>query len=219
MLAQLGNHGLIYQVQFSNEVIMGDLTEFDDEIADLFGIKTPSNVPNSVEIEDDDEDTESDKNGTTLSTKVVYPVAPKTGNEIVVDREKRKVEASTDYDYSRRSMHSCIEQGNKALTELVQFASTGGPEAYKPVATVMDAITRASKQLLEIQKQMNEIEGIRSPTPPKPIAQTAQNITNNTIIEAQKESGDYTGLTREEAMAKRREMREQRAKADEKQVN
>lgn len=191
---------------------------FDDDIADIFGLTNTPNPPppvdNSVAI--------IDNSGSSMPTVVSYPVAPSTPATIAVAKEIRILDVATDYDFARKTMQHSIEQGSKSLTDLVYFAAnSGGPEAYKQVSSVMDAITRSTKQLLDIQKQMNEIIGSTmagTATKPEKAVQHAQSITNNTIIEAPKDSS-YADLTREEAMAKRAAERLARAQANEKVVN
>lgn len=180
-----------------------------DDIADLFNLNETPDVPktNSAGEGESEEDTTPS-----------YPVAPKPdAKPPTITREKRLEDSHTDYQFARKTLHHSIEKGSEALTELVYFASnSGGPEAFKQVASVMDAITRSSKQLLDIQNQMNTSTqgGGAKGTTAKQQAQTINN--NTTIVESDGGTSKYAGMTREEAIAARRKERQERA---EKQVN
>lgn len=180
--------------------------EFDEELADLFNLDT---TPAPTPQEATEAEIEADK-----AASVNYPVAVKDRTkQVSVTAEERTKDAESDYDFSRRTLHHSIEEGSKALGTLVTFATgSGGPEAFKTVGGLMDSLAKSTKQLLELQEQMNKATGLRAPgSQPK---QTAQQITNNTTIVADGGQPAFTG-TREEAMAARRAARKARAESAE----
>lgn len=184
----------------SEENEVGDL---DIDLSELFDLDGTADLPATISSGDSVDDVE---------VAVNYPTAPTT--DVAITHQQRVKDSQTDYDYSRRTLHNSLELGSKALDNLVYFASnSGGPEAFKQVATLMDSLTKGTKQLIDLQNQMNVVEGIKTAGSGK---QQAQTINNNTTIVTEKES-EFSGMTREEAREKRKLMRE--LAASEKQVN
>lgn len=178
--------------------------EFDDELADLFNLDT---TPPAAAQEATEAEIEAER-----KANITYPVAVKDrSKQISVGADMRLKDAESDYDFSRRTLHATIEEGSRALNTLVTFATgSGGPEAFKTVGNLMDSLSKSTKQLLELQEQMNKATGLRVPgNTPK---QSAQQITNNTTIVAGDGAPAFTG-TREEAMKARRAARKARAES------
>lgn len=192
---------------------MSTETDFDDdEIMGLFNTGAKSDIPD-VQKTDIPEDEEKPKKLPSVPAKNKLAMAK-------VDTSERNKQAHQDFDYARDSLHETINHGNEALADLVYFAkNSGGPDAFKQVAALMDAMNKSTKQLLELHNQMQTVENRTSNGGDKnPTQQTAQTINNNmTIVEASDGGETVFQGTPEEAMAERKRLREQRAK--EKQVN
>ena len=85
----------------------------------------------------------------------------------IVDNEKQEIITSTkstddlvekDFDYVRNNLYSTIEQGTLALEEIVNVAQQSQhPRAYEVVSTLINSLTNANKDLLNISKLKKEL--------------------------------------------------------------
>jgi len=85
----------------------------------------------------------------------------------IVDNEKQEIITSTkstddlvekDFDYVRNNLYSTIEQGSLALEEIVNVAQQSQhPRAYEVVSTLINSLTNANKDLLNISKLKKEL--------------------------------------------------------------
>jgi uncharacterized protein YukE len=63
------------------------------------------------------------------------------------------------YQQSKENIQSIIDQGKDAMEELRQIASAGQhPRAFEVYATLLKNMVDANKELLNIQKQMREMD-------------------------------------------------------------
>ena len=64
------------------------------------------------------------------------------------------------YQQSKENIQSIIDQGKDAMEELRQIASAGQhPRAFEVYATLLKNMVDANKELLNIQKQMRDMDG------------------------------------------------------------
>lgn len=98
---------------------------------------------------------------------------PKTGNtELqVIDVDGSDDTASEDFDAARVNIHKVIMDGQSAIDTLTQIAeSSQHPRAYEVLATLMNTMLHANKDLMTLQEKKSNITGIeRSPSAGKTI--------------------------------------------------
>lgn len=112
-----------------------------------------------------------------------YPDMPDNENlPDVIDNSVKSRQREQDINYARETMHSTIDQGNNALAHLVHFANTsGGPAAYKEVATMIKSMTAATTYLVKLHGGDNSTSKNKS-TVPNATQQNAQTINNTTVL-------------------------------------
>lgn len=63
-----------------------------------------------------------------------------------------------DFEYARGNLISVIEKGQEALTGIVDVAGMSQhPRSFEVVATLINAVTSANKDLLELQKRKKDL--------------------------------------------------------------
>lgn len=68
--------------------------------------------------------------------------------------------SNVDYEYARGNLISIIEKGQEALTGILDVAGMSQhPRGYEVVATLINSLTAANKDLLELKKKQQEIDG------------------------------------------------------------
>lgn len=83
------------------------------------------------------------------STAVAEVIEPPTVNHADVDE---------DYQKSRKTFHSLIEQGQDALTHLLEIAKESEhPRAFEVVASLLKNISDVNKELLDTHRRMKDI--------------------------------------------------------------
>lgn len=86
--------------------------------------------------------------------------------------------AKTDFEMSRSNIHEIIQNGTFAMEKLSQIAdSSQHPRAFEVLAKLMETMLQANKDLLEIQKQIREIDAKDAPT-----NEQAKQVTNNLFV-------------------------------------
>ena len=66
--------------------------------------------------------------------------------------------ANTDFNYTRENLYNVIERGQDAMEGLLQVAQeTEHPRAYEVVGQLMDKLTNANKELINLHKQIKDI--------------------------------------------------------------
>jgi hypothetical protein len=75
------------------------------------------------------------------------------------------------YQQSKENLQGIIDQGKEAMEEILQVAKAGQhPRAFEVYGTILKNMVDANKELLNIQKQMRDMDG-------------KQKETNNTTID------------------------------------
>lgn len=71
-----------------------------------------------------------------------------------------KQDLSDAYEQSKDNLQELIDNGKEAMEELLQIAKEGQhPRAYEVYGTLLKNMVDANKELLAIQKQMQELTG------------------------------------------------------------
>lgn len=84
-------------------------------------------------------------------------LAPLPKNEITVSKVDQ---TDTDFEYARGNLINIIEKGNEALDGILDVAGMSQhPRSYEVVATIINSLTAANKDLLELQKKKKELTG------------------------------------------------------------
>ena len=90
------------------------------------------------------------------TTKPLLPVraAP------AVEDSELKEDLKDAYEQSKSNLQDLIDNGKDAMDELRQIASAGQhPRAFEVYATLLKNMVDANKELLNIQKQMRDMDG------------------------------------------------------------
>jgi hypothetical protein len=96
-----------------------------------------------------------------------------TTDAIVVDATKTE----KDFEYARTNLYALIEKGQDAMEDLSRFArESGHPRAYEVLGGLIKNLTDANKQLIDLHKQVQEVEkgGSKGSSGPRTV--------NNTIV-------------------------------------
>lgn len=95
----------------------------------------------------------SDVIGSSLN---LSPLSQKTD---IIDIQPTETNTVTqDFDYARGNLVAAIEKGQEALSDIVQVAGmTQSARSYEAVASILNAVTNANKELLELSKKKKDI--------------------------------------------------------------
>jgi aminoglycoside phosphotransferase family enzyme len=86
--------------------------------------------------------------------------------------------AKNDFELARGNIHEIIQNSAHAIEKLSQIAdSSQHPRAFEVLAKLMETALQANKDLLDLQKQIREIEASDTP-----INERAQSVTNNLFV-------------------------------------
>ena len=86
--------------------------------------------------------------------------------------------AKTDFEMARSNIHEVIQNGTFAMEKLSQIAdSSQHPRAFEVLAKLMDTMLQANKDLLELQKNIRDIDAKDTPTNDE-----AKSVTNNLFV-------------------------------------
>ena len=86
------------------------------------------------------------------------PLVPVERNP--VDKLDLKQDLVDSYEQTKSNLQDLIDNGKDAMEELRQIASAGQhPRAFEVYATLLKNMVDANKELLNVQKQMREMDG------------------------------------------------------------
>lgn len=69
-------------------------------------------------------------------------------------------QVESDYEYARGNIIAAIEKGQEALTGILDVAGMSQhPRAYEVAAKLLDSVTSANKELLDLTKKKMDING------------------------------------------------------------
>jgi hypothetical protein len=79
------------------------------------------------------------------------------------EKEQELAQDLTDaYEQSKENLQGIIDQGKEAMGEILEIAKAGQhPRAFEVYGTLLKNMVDANKELLSIQKQIREMEGIK----------------------------------------------------------
>lgn len=87
--------------------------------------------------------------------------------------------AKEDFTFARANIHEVIENGNDAIAKLAVIADQSqNPRAFEVLAKLMDSVVGASKQLLELQRDIREIDKVDVPKD----EDARKHVTNNLFV-------------------------------------
>ena len=76
------------------------------------------------------------------------------------DIEPIETETQQDFQIARSNLHGILMSGQEALNRMVDLADQSQhPRAYEVVATLINALTQANKDLLDLSKKKKDIIG------------------------------------------------------------
>jgi hypothetical protein len=117
-------------------------------------------------------------------------IAPGENLPAVVEK-KMTTQVDADFEYARENMMEVINKGQEALFDLMDVArQSQHPRAYEVLATMMNTMVGASKDLLDLQakkKKMMEDDPTASP----------QQVTNNLFVGSTAELQKYLKQNRD----------------------
>lgn len=89
----------------------------------------------------------------------VKPMAPVVSKPAVAE-DDLKEDLKDAYEQSKNNLQDLIDNGKDAMDELRHIASAGQhPRAFEVYATLLKNMVDANKELLNIQKQMRDMDG------------------------------------------------------------
>jgi hypothetical protein len=102
-----------------------------------------------------------------------------------VIEKKITTQADADFEFARENMMDVINKGQEALYDLIDVArQSQHPRAYEVLATMMNTMVGASKDLLDLQaKKKKLLEDDPSASP--------QQVTNNLFVGSTAELQKY----------------------------
>jgi hypothetical protein len=86
---------------------------------------------------------------------------------VVKDGKEQELQQDlTDaYEQSKENLQGIIDQGKEAMGEILEIAKAGQhPRAFEVYGGILKNMVDANKELLAIQKQIREMEGIKKET-------------------------------------------------------
>ena len=93
---------------------------------------------------------------------VIDKVVPQ---EVVVEKKEVVVpshgdDVDNDYAYQRQNFYNLVERGQDAIDGILELAKESEhPRAYEVVSQMIKSVTEANKDLIDLHKQMGDIEG------------------------------------------------------------
>lgn len=106
------------------------------------------------------------------SMENIFDITPKeqsfplvTKSEIFVSEPKpdnMDNDLSDAYQQSKNNLQEIIDQGKEAMNDILQIAKASEhPRAFEVFGTLLKNVTDANKELIAMQKQMREINGVK----------------------------------------------------------
>lgn len=102
------------------------------------------------------------------------PLDKTSSVEVIVPEDDSNIE--NDFKYTRENLYSIIEQGSRALEDMIDVAKASEhPRAYEVVSTLMKTIVDANKDLLDLSKKRKELQREEQKDSP-------QTVNNNLFV-------------------------------------
>jgi len=91
--------------------------------------------------------------------QVEKPLVPTKNNE-PIESVDLKQDLKDAYEQSKDNLQDLIDQGKEAMVEILEIAKAGQhPRAFEVYGTLLKNVVDANKELLNIQKQMRDMDG------------------------------------------------------------
>ena len=88
----------------------------------------------------------------------ILNIEPVKKQEVVSLQVEPQNDTQTDYDLSRQTIRNLVRKGEEALDELLFVAKQSeSPRAYEVVAGMIKNISEVTKELIDLQKKMKEL--------------------------------------------------------------
>lgn len=88
----------------------------------------------------------------------ILNIEPVVKQEVVPVQVEPQNDTQTDYDLSRQTIRNLVRKGEEALDELLFVAKQSeSPRAYEVVAGMIKNISEVTKELIDLQKKMKEL--------------------------------------------------------------
>lgn len=137
---------------------------------------------NDDDINDDDNENPIDR---ALNLGPINNNYGKTITSII--SQARDDSADEDFTFARANIREVIENGTDAIAKLTLIAQQSqNPRAYEVLAKLMDTITNASKELLELQEKIRTIDKADVPRNENSKNQVTNNLFVGSTHELQK---------------------------------
>jgi hypothetical protein len=89
-------------------------------------------------------------------------ILPVIKSEKDTKEQELQQDLSDAYTQSKDNLQGIIDQGKEAMGEILEIAKAGQhPRAFEVYGTLLKNMVDANKELLAIQKQIREMEGIK----------------------------------------------------------
>ena len=142
--------------------------------------KTATTMEDKLNDVLDLEDTISD------SKKIVK--AKKQEIEYYDQEIERDKDIESDYNFQRETLYNLVQQGQEALSSLVQLAEQSQhPRAYEVAGQLMKTTGELAKDLIEMQAMMNKVRNTKDGNRPNKVVNNAVFVGDtNQFLEALK---------------------------------
>jgi len=98
---------------------------------------------------------------------------------VISNPENRTLDIKNDYQYSREKLYHLIERGQTALDRLVTVAQDSeSPRAFEVVSTMVKTLTDSTKELVNLQKVMRDVDEAGA----EMVGKNAKEVTNNNVF-------------------------------------
>ena len=89
-------------------------------------------------------------------------ILPVVNSEKDIKEQELQQDLTDAYEQSKENLQGIIDQGKEAMGEILEIAKAGQhPRAFEVYGTLLKNMVDANKELLAIQKQIREMEGIK----------------------------------------------------------
>jgi hypothetical protein len=89
-------------------------------------------------------------------------ILPVTKSEKDTKEQELQQDLTDAYEQSKDNLQGIIDQGKEAMGEILEIAKAGQhPRAFEVYGTLLKNMVDANKELLAIQKQIRDMEGIK----------------------------------------------------------
>jgi|TARA_B100000073_G_C23595247_1_gene518066 hypothetical protein len=89
----------------------------------------------------------------------------KTPPVVVDTSDTRAQDRGVDYKYTRNTLYNLVERGQDAIEGILDLAKESEhPRTYEVAGQLIKTVADTSEKLLQIQKQMQDLEGQRGNT-------------------------------------------------------